>query len=238
MNLREHMNENSDYESLYYNAVRRNPNSEIIREWRTKPITLIDYIEKLQNKNGIKILELGSGRGFLVKYLKEKGFNIIGSDFNKYNIKLANDMNDVELKHINALDIKINESTFDLVISIEVIEHIPHAVKHFKEVKKILTPSGVYCFTTPNIYIEKLYNFITGKKGDKYHISLQSSKSLKKLLSDEGFKVSFLAMNEFTPSQKSKLGKLSKIIPIRFIPTVFQPSIICVAKINSVGELV
>lgn len=237
MNWREHLNENSDYESFYYNSVRENSNSDIIREWRTKPITLINYIEKLQNKNGIKILELGSGRGFLVKYLKEKDFNILGSDFNKYNIKLAKEMNDVELKHINALDIKIN-NTFDLVISIEVIEHVPEVAKHFKEVKKILNHSGVYCFTTPNVYMEKLYNFITGKKGDEYHISLQSFKSLKKRLNDGGFKVSFLKMNEFTPSQKDKLGKLSKIIPIRFLPMIFQPSIICVAKINFGGKLV
>ena len=231
---------NLDYESLYYHSVKRNPNSKIICEWRTKNITLINYIEKLQNKNKIKILELGSGRGFLVKYLKERGFDITGSDFNKYNLKLAKEMNNVNLKYIDALNIKMNKNSFnifDMVISVELIEHLPDVVKHFREVKKILKPSGIYCFTTPNIYIEKLHNFITRKKVDNYHISLQSFRNLKKILKKEGFKVHFLKMNEFTASQKDKLRKLSRIIPIRFLPKIFQPSIICCAKLGSNGEL-
>ena len=93
-----------NYEEMYYLSVKQNENSEIIQKWRTKPYEIIEYVKDLPKD--IKILELGSGRGFLTRYLKELGFKeVIGSDFNKYNIQLAKKLNGVSLKYIDALDI-------------------------------------------------------------------------------------------------------------------------------------
>lgn len=233
---------NSDYEEMYYKSVKEHEYSKIIQNWRTKPYVLINYIKGLPKKgmpgkDKIKILELGSGRGFLIKHLKEEGFDIIGSDFNKYNIKLAKEINNVNLEYIDALNIKMEDKSFDLVISVELIEHLPDVTKHFREVKKILNPGGIYCFSTPNIYVEKFYNFVIRKGQDKYHISLQSLRSLHKLLEKEGFEVHFLKMKEFRQSQADKIGKLSKIIPIWFLPKILQPSINCVARLIYTEEV-
>ena len=117
-----------DYEEMYYSSVKQNENSEVIQKWRTKPYEIIEYINDLPKD--IKILELGSGRGFLTRYLKEQGFKeVIGSDFNKYNTQLAKKLNGVSLKHIDALDIDFRDASFDLIISIDLIEHLPDVSK-------------------------------------------------------------------------------------------------------------
>ena len=109
-----------DYEERYHSSVKQNENSEMIQKWRTKPYEIIEYVNDLPKD--IQILELGSGRGFLTRYLKEQGFKeVIGSDFNKYNIQLAKKLNNVSLKYIDALDINCGDASFDLIISVELI---------------------------------------------------------------------------------------------------------------------
>ena len=195
-----------DYEKMYYDSVKNHSNSKIIREWRTKSDELVKFLEKVDNKKNKKVLELGSGRGFLTKYLTSLGFNLTGSDFNKHNIKLANEINRIKLKHIDATKINEKKDSFDIVISCELIEHLPNVEINIKEVRRVLKKDGFYCITTPNRYIERLYNLLTGKVIDKYHISLQTHKSLRRLLENEGFSVKFIKMRGFTKSQKEKLG--------------------------------
>ena len=220
---------------MYYSSVKQNENSEMIQKWRTKPYEIIEYVNDLPKD--IKILELGSERGFLTRHLKEQGFKeVIGSDFNKYNIQLAKKLNGVSLKYIDALDINFRDASFDLVISIELIEHLPDVSKHIKDVKRVLKPGGLYCFSTPNVCMEKLYNFVKNQKPDEFHISLQSFRSICKLLKENGFEVKFIKMRQFRESHISKMGKLGKLsnfVPIRYFPKIFQPTIYCVAKLEN-----
>jgi len=221
-----------NFREEYKLNVEKNINSDMIRLWRTQKKEIIKYLEELKDKEKIKILELGSGRGFMIKELKGKGFNIIGSDFNPANLKLAKKINKVILKNIDAERISSKDSFYDIVISIELIEHLPNLKKHLIEVKRILKSQGVYIISTPNYKIEKIYNFIS-RYVDKSHISSQTHKSIKNLLNKEGFSVKFLHIKELTPGQKNKLGIFRIFYPIRFLPKILQPSIICVAKLEN-----
>jgi len=41
------------------------------------------------------------------------------------------------------------DETFDIIITTEVLEHVPDAIKAERELMRILKPGGVYCFTVP-----------------------------------------------------------------------------------------
>jgi SAM-dependent methyltransferase len=41
------------------------------------------------------------------------------------------------------------DNTFDIVLTSEVLEHVPHAEKAEAEIVRIMKPNGVYCFTVP-----------------------------------------------------------------------------------------
>ena len=118
----------------------------------------------------------------------------------------------------------------------QLIEHLPDVSKHIKEVKRVLKPGGSYCFSTPNGYVDKLYNFVKCRKTDRSHISLQSFGSISKLLKENGFEVKFIKMRQFRESHISKMGKLGELshfIPIRYFPKIFQPTIYCVSKLKT-----
>ncbi|MFA5125791.1 MAG: class I SAM-dependent methyltransferase [archaeon] len=228
---------NKDYEKMYFNSVKKNINSNIIQKWRTRQNKVVEYLENLPKEPNRKILELGSGRGFFVKELKNKGFNVIGSDFNQMNLELAKKINKISLKKIDAENINLNKTSFDIVISVELIEHLLNLEKHLISVKKILKPRGIYIISTPNFFMERIFNFVMHKKPDKYHVSSQTHSSLKKLLERYGFSVKFLKINQLTDGQKDKLKILSLFYPVQILPKFLQPSIICIASLGDLNEL-
>ncbi len=221
----------NNFKEKYSNLVQKNTGSDIIQKWRTKQDSLIEYLENFQDKSNIKILELGSGRGFLVKELTKQGFNIDGSDFNPQNILLAREINGIVLNEIDAENINLQDNSYNIVVSSELIEHLPKLERHFDEVKRILKPKGFYIFSTPNLIVERLFNFFS-RKNDDLHVSSQSHKTLKKKLENQGFDVSFIKMKKLTLGQKSKIGFLHFLYPVKTLPKIFQPSIICIAKVN------
>ncbi|MBT8228697.1 MAG: methyltransferase domain-containing protein, partial [Bacteroidia bacterium] len=48
------------------------------------------------------------------------------------------------------LDLPFEEGTFDIVVSSEVIEHVPDPLKAITEMHRVLKPGGILVLTTPN----------------------------------------------------------------------------------------
>lgn len=99
----------------------------------------------------IRILELGSGQGAFANRLFDMGFkDIVCVDINKENFKLDNKVEFLKCDLNTDFSEKISER-FDLVVSLEVIEHVENPWHFFREVKKTLSENGKFIFSTPNI---------------------------------------------------------------------------------------
>ncbi len=104
-------------------------------------------ISNLSNKN-LKILDIGAGHGYLVKKLFDDGYDVSASDlfpeyyyFDKVECKKA----DITQK------LPFEDKSFDVVIAVEVMEHIHDHSSFFSETHRILKDNGFLIFTTPNI---------------------------------------------------------------------------------------
>lgn len=53
---------------------------------------------------------------------------------------------------VSAYDLPFAEASFDLVIAVNVLEHIDDPVRLFAEVRRVLKPGGVFIVRTPNRY--------------------------------------------------------------------------------------
>jgi SAM-dependent methyltransferase len=118
--------------------------------------------------NKSKILDLGAGRGHLSRrihdYLIKNKFNsrsLIASDFEKKTFQA----NEVTFKQADFNKrLPFPNASFDIVYSVEVIEHLRCPYDFLNECYRILKPNGSLIISTPNIISlnSRLKFFISG----------------------------------------------------------------------------
>lgn len=105
-------------------------------------------------KDGMKVVELGCGPGYVLKRLLEAYSNITvkGVEIDSLLVEYANNMlnstwgDRAEIQEGSILDINIEDNSFDFAIIRLVLEHLDDPKKAIKEVKRILKPNGVAVF--------------------------------------------------------------------------------------------
>ena len=163
-------------------------------------------------KDGIRILEIGCGAGRLTDYITQKGFDVVGFDVSKIQIKENHVRNSDAMTFMASGDkMPFIDSSFDIIMSFDVFEHIPDANEHLSEVRRVLKPHGYYLFQTPNKLTNMPFEIVKNRsltKHKTYHCSLQTYGSLKKLLDTHGFGFKFEdipVMNEFMEQKIEKV---------------------------------
>jgi ubiquinone/menaquinone biosynthesis C-methylase UbiE len=114
-----------------------------------------NVINALAPKKGEKILDVGCGTGYYLKYILDKGAEAYGLDLSEEYIKQAKayiSPNRATLKVASASNIPFKSGYFDQVLATEVIEHVPNYEKSLKEVYRVLRSNGSAVITTINKY--------------------------------------------------------------------------------------
>jgi 2-polyprenyl-3-methyl-5-hydroxy-6-metoxy-1,4-benzoquinol methylase len=148
-------------------------------------------IKKTQIRQG-KLLDYGCGLGNFIKQNKDRfrSWKFIGYDFNA---ELGTDRH-YQLHYGPSIAMtKIPHRYFDVVIMIEVIEHLIDMDRYFKELDAY-TKNGSYLFIeTGNC--ESLITRIIGKKNfyySIYHTIYFSRRTIKKVLAKYGYRVVYI----------------------------------------------
>ena len=185
-----------------------------------------------------KCLELGGGAGHLSAHCSKLSNFVVTTDFSKTMVyrSYSSYPNLMALIGDAECSIPFKDSSFDVVISTDVLEHLYDLPGHLSEVNRLLKNDGFYIIKTPN----KLFDdFCLIFKKDKYyhkafHYSTQSYIGLKELLKKFVFETHFLHMVDLSDTQQKKIRPrfvrdiIEYILPQ--IPVLFQPSFICIAK--------
>ena len=154
-----------------------------------KIISMLEYNEKN------KLLDIGIGTGFNSKKYRELGFNVEICDHDKNILKALPEFKS-KLVNICYEKLPYKNSSFDVIIMSEVIEHLENTWFVIKEINRILKKGGIFIITTPYIdsIIQKIYFFFTGQflkfqdytnKGE--HITPIHLKVLKNILYNNKF---------------------------------------------------
>tara|TARA_Y100000589_G_C27114317_1_gene613571 strand:- start:789 stop:1349 length:561 start_codon:yes stop_codon:yes gene_type:complete len=101
------------------------------------------------------ILDLGCGGGLLSEDLSRYDANIIAVDSSKELIKMANERaikNKIKIDYRNTTIQKLAEkkNKFDIVISLEVIEHVKDYRPFLNNIFKCIKPNGILILSTIN----------------------------------------------------------------------------------------
>lgn len=138
-----------------YLAKRFSDNSR----YRFQDIQTRTFLNLLGKDNYTKVCEVGCGKGYwsyiLAKYNLVK-HEICGcdvyNDFQVSEIKAINPGVEVNYKNINSDQFPFDEGTFDLVFSVDVIEHIMNEESFLLEHIRVAKPGAVILIVTPNYW--------------------------------------------------------------------------------------
>ena len=160
---------------------------DILKEYFDSKIV---YLEHLSRYNFVKdfirkkgyILDLGCRIGDGTYILKDLGKIIVGVDIDKKALEYARlYYSNENIKYFvsDACNLSFKSNSFDIVISLEVIEHILDQDSFLLEIKRVLKDSGIAIISTPNRDIIK----IQGSTSNPTHIKELSFKEFKLILS-------------------------------------------------------
>lgn len=142
------------YESLKHTLGAR----RMVADWSVTKIedtnlTLMDYVRPQSN---LRVLEIGSGRGYFCKIFNEKypdnTYAIVEySPANiKYGLKLGFYRNASLVFRGSVYSLPFEDNEFDLVVGSEVLEHLEHLDRALSEMNRVLRTDGHVIASSPN----------------------------------------------------------------------------------------
>ena len=161
--------------------------SKMANEWwdpegKFKPLhkfnpTRIKYIKeniidnfKLKNKfkplSGINILDIGCGGGLLSEPMSRMGANVTCIDASDKNIKIAklhSKKNKLKINYLCSSPEKLkNEKKFDVILNMEIVEHVEDIDFFLKSCSKLLKKNGLMFVATINKTLKSYVFAIVG----------------------------------------------------------------------------
>jgi len=111
-----------------------------------------DILSLFPEGNG-SILDYGCGWGHFSIALSEKGYNVSGQDLSQNEIDICNlvwgNHKNVIFEHKEIVEYK--NSSFDYVLSNQVIEHVHNAGNYISQINRILKKDGCLVIALPNV---------------------------------------------------------------------------------------
>jgi 2-polyprenyl-3-methyl-5-hydroxy-6-metoxy-1,4-benzoquinol methylase len=129
----------------------------LIPEGNTQTLTygehLSRYIAAKELVRTKDVLDVASGTGYGSQMLAESAKSVKGLDYSQDAVNYSSEKYPAKnLEYIcgNAEKMPFKDNQFDVVVSLETIEHLPRPDVFIKEVKRVLKDNGIFIVSTPN----------------------------------------------------------------------------------------
>lgn len=141
--------------------MQQNNFGQLSREYhkarRGYPDEVFDYLNSLVENGKNKTLDIGCGTGISTRQLKEKGFDVVGSDVDPKMIALAKEVdNDIEYVIASASKLPFEDGQFDVITAFTSFHWFTDR-ESMNEIRRVLKSDGVF--------------FVALKKADKGKVS-------------------------------------------------------------------
>lgn len=131
--------------------------------FRVRRNLIFNLLQEYKIPKTAKIFDFGCGSGYNVGYLQKLGYDASGSDVSTEAIKIGLSEGIQNLSVAQDGEIKPPEGGFDLVLALDVIEHIKDDSEAIQILKRALKPGGVAIITVP------AYKWMWGVQDDVAH---------------------------------------------------------------------
>ena len=169
--------------------------------WAESLVRLFRYLRALGIKRKIggqkNFLDIGSGRGYTLYYLKKYfGFRrTAGTQISKPACLFSREKLGLEIYDRDLLDLNFTPGSFDGASMIHVLEHVRGPFLYIKKIHELIRPGGIFFLEIPN------FNSWTRRFTKKYWLSLDPANhltffrpgSIRAYLVEAGFSVSAIS---------------------------------------------
>ena len=169
-------------------------------------------IEAGKPLEGLTILDIGCGGGLLCEPLARLGATVTGIDPSRANIDIAKTHAaegalDISYRITTAEALVKQAESFDMVLAMEVIEHVPNQEAFLHACAKLTKPGGLLLVATINRTLKALTLAIVGAeyilrwlpRGTHHYDKFVTPEEISKPLSDAGLELQELQGVTFSP---------------------------------------
>lgn len=97
------------------------------------------------------LLEVGSGSGFFLKAAERAGWRVMGVELSEAAIRFSRERLGLDVRDRREIDLVSLGVRFDVVVMLEVLEHLFEPEQELESVLSVLQPGGLLLITTPNL---------------------------------------------------------------------------------------
>lgn len=158
-----------------------------------------------------RILEIGSGRGDLLAEFLRRRLRAVGIE---PSAELARDAvakhGPLPLARMFGDRLGFASTSFRLIVSFDVFEHIAASDAHLDEVARVLEAGGVYALQTPNKWTNSIFETIRWRSLTAWrvqHCALHSYVELRARFERHGFDVEFVDVSVVNAFYREKLRR-------------------------------
>ena len=162
-------------------------------------------------KPGTRALEIGTGKGRMLRELQRLGLKVEGIENNPWMVEESRRLHgDLPVTLVSGHTLPFEDASFDVVISFDVFEHIAESDAHLREVRRVLSPGGRYLLQTPNKWTNSVFETIRWRSFTawrKDHCALHSYAQAQRRFAKNGFEIRFHDVPVVTDFFKRKVRR-------------------------------
>ena len=215
-----------DYFEGYYSGIGdfSSGRDKELTNWFRGMFEYVNRYYPIKKGRGKKLLEFGCATGAAANLLADYGFNVHSTDISRFAVnKARKHYPDISFNVHDMQNLFTKEKDFDVVVALDVIEHLEKPEQAIKNTYKILKKDGYVIITTPNDYKHM--------SNDPTHINVKRPNQWKKILKTAGFKNIKIMQVTFIPYLYKLHPRLNYPLPIAIeSPYLISPVFILAQK--------
>ena len=130
--------------------------------YRNRYLFIRENLKKYGQQPFTLALNLGTGEGDYDPMIAAKCDELKGCDINENDIAFARHLNaqipNLQYQIEDALNLSFEENTFDLLVSVDVMEHVGQPERMTEEIARVLKPEGLAFITFPQLHFPWTYD--------------------------------------------------------------------------------